>query len=233
MRLRLLSYNVHKCVGLDRRRKPGRIVEVINQTGADIVALQEVDLRLGRRPAALPLSLVEQHTDYHGPDFAPDSPSLGWHGQAILLRRGIEVRGIERITLPGLEPRGALLAEGSCGGVAFRVIGAHLGLIRRYRLMQMAAIRAAIGARAGMPTAILGDFNEWSSRNGMAPLTDAFHVHAPGRSFPAARPIAGLDRIALSPGWHLRDAGVHKTTLARIASDHLPVWADVRLSADG
>jgi len=65
-----------------------------------------------------------------------------------------------------------------------------------------------------------------------APLADAFRVHAPGRSFPAARPIARLDRIALSEGWHLGDAGVHVSPLARLASDHLPVWADVRLSPD-
>lgn len=233
MRLRLASYNVHKCVGLDRRRKPGRIVDVINEIRADIVALQEVDLRLGNRPAALPLHLIEHETDFHVPDFAPESPSLGWHGQAILIRRGIAIRDTRRILLPGLEPRGALLAEGEAGGQPFRVVAVHLGLLRRYRLMQMAAIRAAMSTRAAMATAILGDFNEWSSRDGMAPLADAFRVHAPGRSFPAARPIARLDRIALSEGWHLGDAGVHVSPLARLASDHLPVWADVRLSPDG
>ncbi|MCV2868564.1 endonuclease/exonuclease/phosphatase family protein [Defluviimonas sp. WL0002] len=233
MKLRLASYNVHKCVGLDRRRKPHRIIDVINEVDADIVALQEVDLRLGSRPAALPLPLVEHETGYHVPDFAPESPSLGWHGQAILLRQGIEVTEIRRILLPGLEPRGALMAELACDGLRFRIIGAHLGLLRRYRLMQMAAIRAAVSARAVMPTAILGDFNEWSSRYGMTPLTDDFRVHAPGRSFPAARPIGRLDRIGLSEGWHLKQAGVHASTLARIASDHLPVWADVTLSLDG
>lgn len=233
MKLRLASYNVHKCVGLDRRRRPDRIVDVINETGADIIALQEVDLRLGKRPAALPLSLVEDQTDYHVPDFAPDSPSLGWHGQAILLRHGIEVTEIRRILLPGLEPRGALMADLVRDGLPLRVVGVHLGLLRRYRLMQMAAIRAAISTRKAMPTAILGDFNEWSSRNGVAPFAEAFRVHAPGRSFPAARPIGRLDRIALSDGWHLKDAGVHVSALARVASDHLPVWADVTLSADG
>lgn len=234
MDLRLASYNVHKCVGLDRRRDPGRILDVINAVGADVIALQEVDLRLGARPAALPLHMVEHETDYQVPDFAPESPSLGWHGQAILVRRGIEVVRIDRLSLPGLEPRGALIADLSVSGAAFRVAGAHLGLLRRYRLRQLATIRTAVATPGHrQPTAILGDFNEWSLTAGMAPLDGAFGVVVPGASFPAVRPIGPLDRVALSPGWLLRDTGVHRLAPARIASDHLPVWADVTLSRGG
>jgi len=232
MDLRLASYNVHKCVGLDRRRDPGRILQVINAVGADVIALQEVDLRLGARPAALPLHMVEHETDYHVPDFAPESPSLGWHGQSILVRRGIEVTAIERLSLPGLEPRGALIADLAASGMAFRVIGAHLGLLRRYRLAQLATIRAA-ATNQTRASAILGDFNEWSLTAGMAPLNGAFGVLAPGASFPAVRPIGPLDRVALSHGWLLRATGVHNQAPARTASDHLPVWADVTLSPDG
>lgn len=233
MKLRLASYNVHKCVGLDRRRDPGRILDVINALRADIVALQEVDLRLGARPAALPLHLVEHETDFHVPDFAPESPSLGWHGQAILVRRGITVRSIRRIALPGLEPRGALWAELSQSGASFRIVAAHLGLLRRNRMAQLHRLVGAVAAGAAMPTAIMGDFNEWSSRNGMEPLTGGYSVHAPGASFPAVRPFGPLDRVALSAGWSLLGLGVHRDAPARIASDHLPVWADVRISADG
>jgi len=230
MKLRLASYNVHKCVGLDRRRRPERIVAVLNAVDADIVALQEVDHRLPPRPEALPRRLVEDETDFGVLPFAPDGPSLGWHGQTILVRRGLVVEKVRRVLLPGLEPRGAILAELAPESGGLRVVGAHLGLIRRYRRMQFAAIRAAISRREPMPTAILGDFNDWSAHGGADALGPAFRLHAPGPSFPAARPLGALDRVALSAGLHLVTAGVHHVAPAGIASDHLPVWVDVRVA---
>lgn len=229
MKLRLASYNVHKCVGLDRRRRPERIIAVLNALDADIVALQEVDRRLPPRPEALPRSLVERETDFGVLPFAPDGPSLGWHGQTILVRRGLVVEKVRRILLPGLEPRGAILAELAPESGGIRIVGAHLALIRRYRTMQLAAIRAAIGRRGEMPTAILGDFNDWSARGGAEALGAAFRLHAPGPSFPAPRPVGALDRMALSAGLHLLTAGVHRGAPATIASDHLPIWVDVRV----
>jgi len=227
MRLRLASYNLHKCLGTDRRRDPGRVVDVINSVDAHVIALQEADMRMGPRPAALPHRMVEQATDFAVLPLARNDISIGWHGQAILVHRDIEVTATERIELPGLEPRGAVMAELELPSGPLRVVGVHLGLLRPYRLRQMRAIRIAIAARTSMPTAILGDFNEWSPDRGMEPLTDAFRVHAPGRSFHASRPIAALDRVALSRELLLDDAGVVETPLARRASDHLPIWAEV------
>lgn len=229
MRLRLASYNVHKCVGLDRRRRPERIVAVLNALQADIVVLQEVDHRLPPRPEALPRDLIERETDFGVLPFAPEGPSLGWHGQTMLVRRGLVVERVRRILLPGLEPRGAILAELAPESGGLRVVGAHLALIRRYRTMQFAAIRAAVGRREAMPTAILGDFNDWSARGGAEALGSSFRLHAPGPSFPAARPVGALDRVALSRGLHLVTAGVHLRAPATVASDHLPVWADIRV----
>lgn len=229
MPLRLASYNLHKCVGPDGRRDPGRVVDVLNGIGADIVALQEVDRRLGPRPAALPRALIEGHTDFTVPDLPVNAVSLGWHGQTILTR-GHSVTATQRIDLPGMEPRGAVLAEIMLPSVgALRVVGVHLGLVRRARLQQMRAILRALDVRAPMPTVILGDFNEWSTRRGLEPLAGRFSLHAPGRSFHAARPIAALDRLALGPPVYLTDAGVVDTALSRAASDHLPIWADISL----
>lgn len=229
MRLRLASYNVHKCLGIDRRRSPERIIAVLNALEADIVALQEVDHRLPPRPEALPRALIESETDFGILPFAPDGPSLGWHGQTILVRRGIAVEKVHRILLPGLEPRGAILAELAPEHGGLRVIGAHLGLFRRYRRMQFAAIRAAISHREERPTAILGDFNDWSAHGGADALGPSFRLHAPGPSFPAPRPVAALDRVAISSGLHLVTAGVHHLAPAKLASDHLPVWVDLRV----
>lgn len=232
MKLRLASYNVHKCLGLDRRRSPARILSVINALGADIVALQEVDHRLPPRREALPRRLIEEETDFGILPFAPEGPSLGWHGQTLLVRNGLSVSKVRRIPLPGLEPRGAILAELAPDSGGVRVIGVHLGLIRRYRIMQFAALHATLRRRNPMPTAILGDFNDWSRRGGAEALGPAFRLHAPGPSFPAARPIAALDRVALSEGLHLVAAGVHRQPPAAIASDHLPVWVEL-ISGDG
>lgn len=229
MTLRIASYNLHKCKGTDRRTDPGRVVDVLNSIGADVVALQEVDYRLGQRPEALPREMVERHTDHAALDVALSPVSLGWHGQTILVRQGIEVTAVERIDLPGLEPRGAVMAEIMTASGAMRIVGVHLGLVRHYRLKQLQAIRDAMALRGEMPSAILGDFNEWSATRGLDPLLDAYDVHAPGRSFHAARPVAALDRVALGQGIELRDAGVIETTLSRTASDHLPIWADVAI----
>lgn len=229
MPLRIASYNLHKCVGLDGRRDPGRVLDVLNGIGADIVALQEVDRRLGPRPAALPRALIEGHSDFTVPDLPVNAVSLGWHGQTILTR-GHNVTATRRIDLPGMEPRGAVLAELALrSGGALRVVGVHLGLVRHARQQQLRAILRALDRLVPMPTVILGDFNEWSARRGLEPLAGSYALHAPGRSFHAARPIAALDRIALDPLITLSDAGVVDTALSRAASDHLPIWADIAL----
>ncbi|MEZ5887189.1 MAG: endonuclease/exonuclease/phosphatase family protein [Paracoccaceae bacterium] len=231
MTLRLLSYNVHKCVGLDRRRRPARIAEVLADAGADIAVLQEVDHRLGARPAALPREMAERATGLRLLPFALSPVSLGWHGQAMMATPAITPLYIRRIALPGLEPRGAILAELDTPKGALRVIGVHLGLIGRYRRLQLAAIGAFLSHRPTMPTAVIGDFNEWSQRGGADGLGPGFHLHAPGPSFPAARPLARLDRIAAGQGLHLVDIGTIDRGAARSASDHLPIWARVSLSA--
>ncbi|NND19341.1 MAG: metal-dependent hydrolase, partial [Silicimonas sp.] len=100
------------------------------------------------------------------------------------------------------------------------------------RRAQLATIRSHLEGLDPMPTVVLGDFNEWSESSGLEPLV-GFDVHAPGRSFHAARPVAAQARIALSEAAELRAAGVVQTRDTRIASDHLPVWADVRVDKNG
>ncbi|MDJ0630306.1 MAG: endonuclease/exonuclease/phosphatase family protein [Rhodobacter sp.] len=220
--MRLASYNIRKCIGLDRRRDPARILQVINGIGADVVALQEADKRLGARPAALPREMVESETDFRPVALDETGVSLGFHGNALLVRKDLAVTRSQRIDLPGTEPRGAVSVE--IGG-RVRVVGVHLGLLRRDRRRQLAAVEDQVND--ALPTAILGDFNEWRARRGLEALHFGFSVHAPGRSFHAARPVAALDRIALSRHLELRDAGVVENRPARVASDHLPIWADV------
>lgn len=229
-RIRLASYNVHKCLGTDGRRVPGRVLEVVNALEADVVALQEADRRFGPRPAALPRRLIERHSDYVAVADEGWGPSLGFHGNAVLLRRGVAVKEVHGLTLPGLESRGAVLVEAEGAAGPFRAVAVHLGLRRRDRVRQIAAIRAVLSSRSEMPTVVLGDFNEWSMLKGLEGL-GGYEVLAPGKSFHTLHPMGHLDRIALGHGLEVADAGVFDTALARRASDHLPVWAEARLAA--
>lgn len=225
--LRFVSYNIRKAMGIDRRRNPHRILEVLNHLDADVVVLQEADKRLGNRPTAVPVQMIDKETDFEILPIAHNDVSLGWHGNAVLVRKGITTKGMERITLPGLEPRGAVLFELELAKRSVAVIGTHLGLLRRYRRRQLQTIARRVDAIDNV--IILGDFNEWSLRRGLEPLSPKFTVLNPGRSFHTARPVATLDRIAHSGNIIVKDAGVGAGKLAQRASDHLPIWADIAL----
>ncbi len=224
---RVVSYNIHKCVGLDRRRDPHRIARVLDGFGADIVAIQEADKRLGARPAALPPRVIGAETSLVAARVAETRVSLGWHGNALLFGQGWGLEAVHRLRLMGLEPRGALIADLSGGFGALRIVTTHLGLRRRDRQRQMTQIMAALGAMKARPTVLLGDLNEWSPAQGFAPLDPYFTLHNPGRSFPARRPIAALDRVATGPGIKVTASGVSRSGEAGRASDHLPIWADL------
>jgi endonuclease/exonuclease/phosphatase family metal-dependent hydrolase len=224
------SYNMRKAIGTDRRRRPERTIEVLNELGADVIALQEADRRFGARASALPLHMIEEHSDYKPVPFEARSGSLGWHGNAILVKKGIELIDKELIHLPSLEPRGAVLADFRIDGALLRVVGMHLDLSGLWRRRQAHAILTHLNARDGdPPTVLMGDLNEWSARGGC--LRDfAHHCRFAdcGRSFHARRPVARLDRIMVTPGLEIVASGAHESATARRASDHLPIWAQLK-----
>jgi endonuclease/exonuclease/phosphatase family metal-dependent hydrolase len=230
MELTFASYNIHKAVGVDGRRNPDRILAVLKEIGADVVAVQEVDRRFGRRESVLPRQALEEHGWCPAP-CRTRSDSIGWHGNAVLVRRGIEIVGAEPIELPKLEPRGAVCAHLSVDGKPLHVGGMHLDLSGIRRMHQIQAVQAHMRGRNG-PAVLLGDFNEWSPRGRcFAAFTDGWTVLAPGRSYPSRRPLAQLDRIVHSRGWICEGARVHHSALAAIASDHLPVAARLTFTA--
>ena len=229
MRLRLASYNIRKAVGLDWRRDPRRTLEVIRSLGADVVALQEADKRLGLRPAAVSPDAIARETDLRPVPLGHSPVSLGWHGNAVLVRRSLEVVSVKCIELPGIEPRGCVLVRLATEAGALTVVGVHLGLRRRCRRLQFRRILAALRKADAERSVILGDFNEWSPDRGLEPLLPHFRVVSPGNSFHASQPVAPLDRFAIGPRVQLVDAGVEDGPMARRASDHLPVWTEVEL----
>ncbi|MDO5646355.1 endonuclease/exonuclease/phosphatase family protein [Paracoccus sp. (in: a-proteobacteria)] len=224
--LKLASYNLHKCRGLTGPHAPERNLAVIRALSPDIIALQEVDFRHGPRPEALPRRLIHAETGLVPADLIGTSDcSLGWHGQTILMRPDLAERAIvRRLPLPGLEPRGAIALR--LPGLT--VIAVHLGLVRTSRRAQLARLALQAGRIAGEHTIFIGDFNEWRDDRGFEPLT-GYRVIAPGPSYPAPLPQFRLDRIALSPRVDVIDSGVFTGAGARDASDHLPIWAQIRL----
>ena len=89
--MRVASYNIRKSIGTDRRRRPERTLDVLNEVGADVIALQEADRRFGARIGVIPLRMLEEHSDYAHVPFDMRADSMGWHGNAILLRKSAEI----------------------------------------------------------------------------------------------------------------------------------------------
>lgn len=227
---RIASYNIRKALGTDRRRDPHRIMGIIAELAADIVILQEADLRLGARHSALPLHEIQTRTGMIAIPIADNEVSLGWHGNTILVRPSIQVTDLKKLNLPGIEPRGAVIADIAINGGALRVTAAHLGLLRSSRRRQLSALIQTLDALDGTPTLIAGDFNERSLRVGLGRLAHQFTIHAPGKTYHANVPLVALDRIALDQNLTSRGGGVFNTPIARRASDHLPIWMDVGMT---
>lgn len=247
----LASYNMHKAVGLDGRRDPNRVLKVLQEIDADVVALQEADKRVGGRASAVPHALIDSHGLYtpvhlgvrHKRMFDKarkhtdrllklDTRNIGWHGNAILVKHHVGVLDCAAIELPTLEPRGAVIAELLINECPLRVVGMHLDLSGLWRKRQMRAIMDAIARRPHkMPTVLMGDTNEWRSAAGcLCDLGPEFHIAPTGNSFHARHPVAQLDRIIVHRDLKVEAAGVHMSAAARRASDHLPIWARVSAS---
>jgi len=237
---------MRKAIGLDRRRDPQRILDVLHQIDADVVALQEADKRFGSRGAAVPHELIDtqgvyrpvhlgvkhkrvfdkarQHTDRL---LKLSTRNMGWHGNAILVKSHVGVLDCAALELPTLEPRGAVMAELLIDDKPLRVIGMHLDLSGLWRRRQMRAIIEAIARRPHkMPTVMMGDTNEWRTEAGcLKELNGQFQIAPTGPSFHARHPVATLDRIIVARELNIEAAGVHMSPAARRASDHLPIWA--------
>ena len=232
MQLTFASYNIHKGIGVDGRRDADRIVTVLREIDADVIALQECDYRFGERESVLPKAMLDD-TPWRAAPVNKRARSLGWHGNALLVRRDIEIAAAHPLDLPTLEPRGAVSADLLVEGVPLRVVGMHLDLSGLRRRDQIRAVlRHCEVCGAACPTVMMGDFNQWGRANGvLREFAGGWATPSLGNSFPSRRPIAPLDRIVHSPEWTCHSAGVHQSALAAAASDHLPVKAMLELAA--
>lgn len=223
------SYNMRKAIGTDRRRDPVRTIEVLHELDADIVALQEADRRFGARTSALPLDLLAQNSPYKPVPLDIRPGGIGWHGNALLVRKSADILYHAPLDIPMLEPRGAVMAEIRVHGRTLRVVGMHLDLSGLWRRRQVRSILAQVQAREmPMPTILMGDLNEWTLHGGcLREFLYDYRLVQTGRSFHARRPVASLDRIIVSPDVTVLSSGVHRSPRSARASDHLPIWARV------
>ena len=242
------SYNVRKAIGTDRKRNPQRVLDVLHEMDADVVALQEADKRFGGRGAAVPHELIDDHGMYKPVylgvkhrrvlDRMPggkrvdallkiNTRNMGWHGNAILVKQHVGILDCAALDLPTFEPRGAVMAELLFGDQPVRVVGMHLDLSGFWRRRQIRSILEAVAERPQrMPTILMGDTNEWRDAAGcLKDFEPHFHIAPTGPSFHSRHPVAALDRIIVDKGFRIDAAGVHMSPSARRASDHLPIWA--------
>jgi endonuclease/exonuclease/phosphatase family metal-dependent hydrolase len=227
--IKVASYNMHKGIGTDRRRVPERTLEVLREIDADVIALQEADRRFGTRAQVISARLLDHHSDWQTVPLGRKTASMGWHGNALLIRKSARIVECDVIHLPALEPRGAVMADIRLDTGIVRIVGMHLDLSGLWRRRQAQAIIAQIAARSPQyPTVLMGDLNEWSATLGcLREFMRHFTLAETGPSFHTRRPIARLDRIMVSSDMRIIDCGVHHSNAAGAASDHLPVWATV------
>ncbi|WP_279111019.1 endonuclease/exonuclease/phosphatase family protein [Bartonella apis] len=226
------SYNIHKCVGVDNVFDPARIVHVVAELDPDIMAFQEADKRFGERVGLLDPELLKSETGLERVPINTMSPrGLGWHGNALFIRNG-KVKDIVQLNLPGVEPRGALIVELDMPLGLIRIVAAHFGLLHHSRIQQAKLILSILEKREIMPTIMIGDLNEWrlgrtSSLKSLSPFFDLRLGTLP--SFPSRFPILALDRVFAYPHELVSNIEIHTSPLARLASDHLPIKAEIDL----
>jgi endonuclease/exonuclease/phosphatase family metal-dependent hydrolase len=241
--VRVMSYNVHRCLGLDRVISPERVAEVIASCQPDIAALQEVDvgrMRSGRIDQA---ETIARELGMNLQFFPTVRILDELYGDAILSRR--PARLVKAGQLPvcrGREPRGALWATINVDGIALQVINTHLGLWGKERLAQIATL---LGAQwlshpdCRQPHVLLGDFNAPPRSRAYRRLTarvndvQALSGRPSEPTFPTRYPMLRLDYIFVSPSIDVIDVQTVRTPLARFASDHFPVVAELELAVPG
>ena len=220
------SYNIHGGFGLDGRRDIGRTSRIINQLGADIIGLQEVECRSNIDSQCHQLAQLADATGLT----AVAGPTIrkrdGHYGNALLTAWPVlAVRRLD-LSVPGREPRGALDVDLDIQGKTARVIVTHLGLRGAERRHQVKRLIAALSIEPAGLVIALSDANEWLPvGRPLRSLHAIFGKTHASRTFPSLFPLLALDRIWVRPKEDLVHIRPHKTSLARIASDHLPLKA--------
>ena len=241
--LRIMTYNVHSCVGMDGKLDAERIARVISRARPDVVALQELDVGRPRTGSMDQAHRIAHHLamkfHFH--------PALHLeeerYGDAILTH--LPMRLVKAGALPGLpdkprlEPRGVLWVAVELDGQEIQVLNTHLGLLRRERIAQVDALLGPewLGHRqCRAPVVFCGDLNALPSspvcsrlKGRLIDVQDLAAGHRPRATFSSRMPNLRIDHVFVSPGVNVTRIEVPDSELARVASDHLPLVAELRV----
>ncbi len=239
LRFRVVTYNIHKCQGLDRRVSPERIVNVLREIDADVIALQEVLAIRGRG---------SEHDQAHfiaaglGMDYRlGENRQLhgGAYGNLVLTRWPLNAALNHDISIDGREQRGCLRVDIQLPNEGLlHVYNVHLGTSfteRRQQARRLLDTAILHCDDHDGPRIMLGDFNEWT--RGMASRLLAEHFQSADmrltlgrkRTYPGVLPFLHLDHIYYDKTLELEAAQLHRSRTALVASDHLPIVAEFRL----
>lgn len=239
-RFRIVTYNIHKCRGMDGRIDPGRIAAVLEALDADAIALQEVLGGGGEHGAAGDhAAYLARRLKMHS-SLGENRRHLGSaYGNLLLSREAPRLTANYDLTVRGRERRGCLRADLAFGGRWLHIFNVHLGTSWSERAEQAGRLLGAeILGRPGLAGGriLLGDCNEWIR----GPATRLLRAHLQGadvgrhlgwgRTYPGLLPLLHLDHIYFDPALHLHSLALDRSPTALVASDHLPLIADFEVS---
>ncbi|MFM9058778.1 MAG: endonuclease/exonuclease/phosphatase family protein [Planctomycetaceae bacterium] len=235
--MRLLSCNIHKGIGgRDRRYSLARIIDCIEAENPDLVCLQEVDRHVRRSRLDDQPRLLARFFRAHSVFQPTVHVGAGAYGNLVLSRWPFASRHRITLRLAGRKPRGAQLLVVDSPEGPLHLVHAHLGLAERERHWQIDRLLGHMLFRGadGHPTVLVGDCNDWRDSLGPGPLAARGfrQVTSPlsrFRTFPAWLPMGALDKAFVRGGVDVRHARVVRTSLAKTASDHLPLVIDFHL----
>lgn len=241
---RIVTYNVHRCVGNDRRLDVARIAAVLARLNPDIVALQELDVGRRRTGHVDQAHEIGQRLDMACHFHAALEVEEEQYGDAILT--AYPERLVKKGPLPGydrmraLEPRGALWVEVEIEARPVQIINTHLGLVPREQQLQAAHLAGPAWLdhpRCQWPAILLGDFNATASSIVYRTLTQQLQParrlaqrKQPTSTFPSPLPVLRIDHVFVSPGIEVHEVSAPFDPLTRVASDHLPLVMDFDLT---
>jgi endonuclease/exonuclease/phosphatase family metal-dependent hydrolase len=234
-RIRVATYNIHKCKGIDQRTSPERIAAVIQKLDADVIALQEIlDVQSGRPEFDQVRRIQSELRDYQ-PCFGENRQLHGGgYGNLTLSRLHVLICENYDVTWRHRERRGCLRTDIQLpDGSVLHLFNVHLGTSfteRRHQAKRLLSDEVLNRSDYGGPRVVVGDFNEWTKGLASHLMGTVFEVARPKtllrRSYPGVFPVLHLDHFYYDKQLKLKSFHVLRNRTALVASDHLPMVAE-------